>query len=86
MYTVIDNGKYSRPDGWTYEKTGNLISSGLSFSYFTMSEWYGDNELIKNAFYIVWKLEFYKSVRFLFNFSLQPEIKDRICVICEQSA
>ena len=86
MYTVINNGKYYRLDEWTYEKTRNLIPSGGFFSYFTVSEWYGDNELIKNTFYVVWKLEFYKSVVFLFNFSKSPEIKDRMYAICKQSA
>lgn len=61
MYTVIYNGKYYRLDKWTYEKTLNLTTKFGSdfFSYFTVSERYGDNDA-------VWKLEFYKSVVFLF--------------------
>ena len=61
MYTVIYNGKYYRLDGWTYEKTLNLTTKFGSdfFSYFTVSERYGDND-------VVWKLEFYKSLVFLF--------------------
>ena len=68
MYTVIYNGKYYRLDKWTYEKTLNLTTKFGSefFSYFTVSERYGDNDAVKNAFYIAWKLEFYKSAVFLF--------------------
>ena len=61
MYTIINNGKYYRLDKWTYEKTLNLTTKFGSdfFSYFTVSERYGDND-------VAWKLEFYKSAVFLF--------------------